>query len=432
MLRVADGPAEDQDSKKQVQRVNRLYAKGKTTETGKDGFVGTFGNQEVFFDGLEAHGGRVVVADDTGLLEEMRREYHACQDPRIFHITTSNYGELQSDLITEWEFAAEPRYVRLYPGQHGGPSLKSNGARTRQPIPLSKLMAHPYVKMTNLRRVEVLALRLWTGPSFVVLNGALRHALYKKGKKNCLPDLRSLQFDQLDQGGKGFITLEELKEGLASVIKTQGDQEATKHFKALIESGPRFTHRFSDSHRIQEQEFYDFVSMESGCGKRDWGACKSCKQCHARCNNEDCLQCNTKDAHECPRKDFFRCRHKMTSCFKCAPGCDSFANTIAAINSAITKLTKVTNSAQARVLYRGIHGMAYPEDLLEIGGNFVEFGFSSCSPDKNVALKYSRALECTGHECEAFAHDEGICDQHKPTILQVSTGQLDCGAELKW
>ena len=429
---MADEPAEDQHSTEQVQQVNRLYAGGKTLEKGQEGFVGTFGNQEAFFEGLEAHGGRVVVADDTGLFEEMHEEYHACQDPRIFNITTTNHGELQTDLITEWEFAAEPTYVRLYPGQHGGASLKADGARTRQPIPLSTLMAHPYVNRAKLMRVEVLALRLWTGPSFVVLNGALRNAHYKRGKKNCLPDLRALKFDDLDHGGKGFITLEELTHGLASVIKTHGDHEATKRFKALVESGPRFNHRFSDRQRIQKQEFNDFLRMETGCGKRDWGACKNCMLCHARCNNQDCFQCNNKDVHECPSKDFFRCRHKMTSCFKCAPGCDSFANTIAVINSAIAKLTKVTNSAKAKLLYRGIHGMSYPGDLLEIGSSFVEFGFSSCSPDKHVALEYSRALKCRGRDCEAFAHDKGICDQHKPTVLEVSTGKLDCGAELKW
>jgi len=408
---------------------------GKTTDKGKNGFFGIFGDQEVFFDRPEAHTGQILVADDERLFQEMRQEFYDCTDPRVFHIT-SNLGKFQTDLPTEWEFVAEPTYVRLYPGQKRGPTLQADGARTRQPIPLSKFMAHAHAKMANLMRVEVLALRLWTGPSSVVLNVAMRNAHFKKGKRNCLPDLRSLQFNKLDVGGKGFITLEELKQGLTVVMQAQEDQETTKYFKTLVDSGPRFNHRFSNSQAINKQEFDEFVQMESGCGKRDWGACKRCAQCCAKCSKLDCRHCNAKQVYECTRKDLFRCRDKSTSCSKCAPGCDSFTHTIAVINSAIKKLSKAIKLAQGRLLYRGIHSMAYPKDLLETGGDsprsFVELGFSSCSTDKHVALEYSKALFCRGSQCEAFAHDKGICDQHKPTVLEISTGQLDCGAALRW
>ena len=58
--------------------------------------------------------------------------------------------------------------------------------------------------------------------------------------------------------------------------------------------------------------------------------------------------------------------------------------------------------------------MCYPEHLLRITGQledphsedfqdtcrgFVEFGFSSATPNKRVALEYSGALSCDGAPC---------------------------------
>ena len=43
------------------------------------------------------------------LFHEMRREFFDCKDPRIQFITTSNYGKLNTDLRTEFEFVVEPR-----------------------------------------------------------------------------------------------------------------------------------------------------------------------------------------------------------------------------------------------------------------------------------------------------------------------------------
>lgn len=77
--------------------------------------------------------------------------------------------------------------------------------------------------------------------------------------------------------------------------------------------------------------------------------------------------------------------------------CDSFKNgwktgrfttTIAVINSAIVKLSYVTDLAVSRKLYRGIQGMSVPDVLLRVQGksSFVEFAFSSATPEKEVAL----------------------------------------------
>jgi hypothetical protein len=65
---------------------------------------------------------------------------------------------------------------------------------------------------------------------------------------------------------------------------------------------------------------------------------------------------------------------------------------------------------------------------------FVEFGFSSATPDKHVALDYSGAAHCKGKgECDGWRGDDcEFCSKHRATVLEISTGQIDRGASLKW
>jgi hypothetical protein len=69
-------------------------------------------------------------------------------------------------------------------------------------------------------------------------------------------------------------------------------------------------------------------------------------------------------------------------CGNCAPGNDCFTTVNAVINSAITKLAKVTPLAPDRTLYRGVAGMGFSPELLELEHGprgFVEFAFSSAT-----------------------------------------------------
>ena len=104
----------------EVQKMNSNY-KGKGTRevhgVKKDGFEGIFGDQAVFYEGLEAYAGRAMVAKDEQLFEAMKREFNECADGRVHFIKTTNYGGLVTDLATEWEFAAESKDDKLYPGQ---------------------------------------------------------------------------------------------------------------------------------------------------------------------------------------------------------------------------------------------------------------------------------------------------------------------------
>ena len=58
---------------------------------------------------------------------------------------------------------------------------------------------------------------------------------------------------------------------------------------------------------------------------------------------------------------------------------------------------------------------------------FVEFGFSSATPDKKVAWTYSGASECKGVKCRSWNEVKGFCEAHRSTILEIQTGQIDRG-----
>ena len=157
----------------------------------------------------------------------------------------------------------------------------------------------------------------------------------------------------------------------------------SSEIKALVDS-KSFKAYFQDEAEISRKEFLNFQMMEGGCGKQDYGACKE------------------KGCAKCANNDFFACPRKVRSCAKCAKGTDSFSTTIAVINSAILKLSKVTPLPAGNVLYRGINGMSYPEHLLDESisapnedqveklkdtcRGFVEFGMCPPAPVCSVLI----------------------------------------------
>jgi hypothetical protein len=81
-------------------------------------------------------------------------------------------------------------------------------------------------------------------------------------------------------------------------------------------------------------------------------------------------------------------RNRFLDSFKNGCRTGRFTTTIAVINSAIVKLSYVTDLAVSRKLYRGIQGMSVPDVLLRMQGksSFVDFAFSSATPEKEVAM----------------------------------------------
>ena len=83
--------------------------------------------------------------------------------------------------------------------------------------------------------------------------------------------------------------------------------------------------------------------IKGGYGKQDYSTCK----------RAECVECHNKDFPGCPHK-------VQHSCHKYVPGADSFSCTVAVINSAILRLSKVTPLVTDGMLYRGLNGMAFP------------------------------------------------------------------------
>ena len=378
----------------EVQETNAKYKEKGTLagEGGKkrDGFEGVFGDQAVFFEGLAAYAGSPMVATEEQLFEAMKREFNECIDPRVDLITTTNYGGLETELATEWEFVTDFKAGKLYPGAVGNTKKMPNEDRDypgREPKTLEELIEDPYCKKANLMRIEVLGLRLYTGPAYVAINGSLRWAYYRKGKQDCLPQIHLPQIDDMIKSD-GSITMDHLSTALSESKSFSeyfmDDQELKATFlKTLWERTGRY---FKNTSTITQEEFQRFRLMEGGCGKRDYGACK----------NRNCVACAAADklGGKVPGAacKFWECGDKISkACLKCAPGADAFTNTIAVINSGIKKLSKVTplekvsELASSGTLYRGIDGMAFPKELLEIDDlsaeefkdkckGFVEFG----------------------------------------------------------
>ena len=95
-------------------------------------------------------------------------------------------------------------------------------------------------------------------------------------------------------------------------------------------------------------------------------------------------------------------------------GRNTFTTTISAINSGIRKLLECSAAEpEAAVLFRGTGNMKLPPDVLRGTCNsFVECGFSSATPRREVALQYSGSKDSA--------------------LFEIETGVIDRGATLDW
>ena len=176
--------------------VNAGFKDQRKEKMNSGGGVATFGNRIDFAEGLVAcNGWPVAIGDevsggDEAIEEQMRREFLFCQDPRVIRLKSSSYKSsyqlVESDLQTEWEFAACPVPGKTYPGQFGHADVSTQDILvSRSPAPLDAFVGHDLAQRAGLSRSEVLALRLSTGFCHQTLNGALREERLKKGKAFC-------------------------------------------------------------------------------------------------------------------------------------------------------------------------------------------------------------------------------------------------------
>ena len=108
-------------------------------------------------------------------------------------IETGNYGRVQSNMRTEWQFVFDPNPSLDYPGstlkngvrvgkvmldQKGNQLLDDQGKPRfwpcRVPVNLQAFLNHPVTERAKLKKPEIVGLRLYTGPAYSKLNGLLR------------------------------------------------------------------------------------------------------------------------------------------------------------------------------------------------------------------------------------------------------------------
>ena len=142
-----------------------------------DTTVGRFGTLAQFYKGPEA----LIGVPNPQIFLGMQKE-HCVRDNADQRFTSTNYN-VETYPRLEWEIVVEPVDGKSYPHvpwdrslwPPGSPWLGKHG---REPVGVDELMQQPRVsaevKRAGLRKEEVIATRLYSGPMFVLYNAALR------------------------------------------------------------------------------------------------------------------------------------------------------------------------------------------------------------------------------------------------------------------
>ena len=98
-----------------------------------------------------------------------------------------------------------------------------------------------------------------------------------------------------------------------------------------------------------------------------------------------------------------------------------YITTLHVINSAVIKLGKLTRATK---VYRGISKRTLPAELQRPNADNVrggvEFGFTSCSLERDEALQYARSASSDGAAVTT------------PILMEMEMGMIDRGADLTW
>ena len=139
--------------------------------------VGEFATLGDFHRGPEL----LIGAPNPRIYEGIEKEHLRRENSNI-PFTASNYN-ISTTPIQEWEIVVNPRPSQQYPHTPYDRALWPKGTQWkgkhgRQVVGVDELMEQPNVlaeaKRAGLRREEVICLRLYTGPMFVLYNAALR------------------------------------------------------------------------------------------------------------------------------------------------------------------------------------------------------------------------------------------------------------------
>jgi hypothetical protein len=148
-------------------------------------FVGKFATLDDFYKGPEG----IIGTPNPKILPGMEAE-HCLRGNSKTIFTTGNYN-LATTPAMEWEFVVTPRAGFEYPhtpkdkgGWRHGNDWKGSCGREAEELEL--FMAKSQVKTAGLLEAEVIGLRLYTGPMFVLYNAVLRG--FPEKDVECLKD----------------------------------------------------------------------------------------------------------------------------------------------------------------------------------------------------------------------------------------------------
>jgi hypothetical protein len=148
-------------------------------------FVGKFATLDDFHKGPE----ELIGTPNPKIMQGMQAE-HCLRGNSQKEFTTGNYNVITTP-ATEWEFVVEPKEGVAYPHTPKDKTLwpiekKWKGDNGREFENLEVLMAKKQVTLAGLLEMEVIALRLYTGPMFVLYNAVLRG--FPEKDVECLKD----------------------------------------------------------------------------------------------------------------------------------------------------------------------------------------------------------------------------------------------------
>jgi hypothetical protein len=136
-------------------------------------FVGKFATLDDFYKGPE----ELIGTPNPKIMQGMQAE-HCLRGNGKTKFTTGNYN-VTTTPATEWEFVVEPKDGVAYPHT---PKDKAQwpkgmgwkGRSGREAEDMAVIMQRKQVTLAGLQKMEVIALRLYTGPMFMLYNAVLR------------------------------------------------------------------------------------------------------------------------------------------------------------------------------------------------------------------------------------------------------------------
>jgi hypothetical protein len=147
--------------------------------------VGKFATLDDFYKGPE----ELIGTPNPKIMQGMQAE-HCLRGNSKTEFTTGNYN-VTTTPATEWEFVAEPKDGVAYPHTPKDKAqwpkgMKWQGRSGREAEDVEVIMRKKQVTLAGLLNMEVIGLRLYTGPMFVLYNAVLRG--FPEKDVNCLKD----------------------------------------------------------------------------------------------------------------------------------------------------------------------------------------------------------------------------------------------------